>query len=552
MRSSKRRWQALLGSALGLACLPAMHAQVVYAQNAGSPTATLRSGTEGLTQTSLNEKGNAELGGAGTVESSLVRDADVAQDAFFRSFQNGIIRTPKLGYGTGQLTISAPLSPGVGVSLFGFKGKPEDAELKLGNFYLDILSLSGTALWSDNINLVETGKESEEIAVVRLQANLMYQINEAMRLSAGGTAIWLPFKSDIGFTDPMADYNFSLTPVFQTQFAYDIPFNKVDVQILESFTVQSGGFGMGRAFDLLNREADSLDDTAGRYGFRDIQSQAATQRRFTSTPTYRNAFGANVSTLLPTVTRMTFGYSHDNFWQQRDTLGQQSSADTFVAQLVSERENLRFKPHFSYSARHLNNRFGYDSSVNGGIQGPISPYLDLRAEMGYFLPGDESIEGYTWRVSLLHRPRERIQHQLDYLRAITFPARSLITTVAYTAQFQASQDILLEGGAQEQNVEPLDNPNNSFGGKQFRTEGRLNFRVADRITSRFGYAWNHSVGRGIAPLRFDTHTIRAELAIAHTPTFQSSMIYQHEFRDSNRALDSYVENVISLTLTRTF
>ena len=554
MRLPKRRWKALLGSALALAGVTTGRAQ--FSNQQSSPAnPTFRPGglREGLTTTSLNEKPDSELGGEGTTDSSLVRDANAAQEGFFRSFQNGILRIPKIGYGQGQFRVAAPLGPTSGLPLFGFAGKPEDAEIKLGNFYLDIFSLSGSVLWSDNINLVEVGKQSEEIAVVRLQAALMYQVNEAMRLSAAGTLIWLPFKPDIGFTDPLADYSFSLAPLFQSQFIYDIPFNKVDVQLIEDFTVQSGGFGTGRAFDLLERQANDLEDRAGRYSYRDTQSQGPTDKRFRSTPSFRNSIGLNVSTVLPTVTRFTVGYAHENIWQARDSLGQQSSSDSFTAELRSERENLRFKPFFNYNARHQNNRFGYDSSMRGGFSGPITPYLDLRADMGYYLAGDESGAGYTWSVGLLNRPRERFEHELNYLRTITFPDRSLVTLVGYHAQLQASPDIILEAGAQESNVEPIDNPNNSFGGKEFRTEGRVNYRVLDRIVSRFGYAWTHGVGRGGAPpLRFDQHTIRFELVIAHTTTFESSFLYQHEFRDSNRALDSYVENVASLTLTRKF
>ena len=259
MRSSKCRWQALLGSAFALAGVVAGHAQV-GGQMAAPGGVNIRPGgiREGMTTTSLNERGDSELGGEGTVESSLVRDAGAALEGFFRTFQNGIIRVPKLGYGQGSLQISAPLGPTTGFSVFGFAGKPEDAELKLGNFYLDIFSLSGSVLWSDNINLVEVGKQSEEIAVVRLRAAMMYQINDAMRLTAAGTAVWLPFKSEVGFTDPLADYTFSLAPLFQTQFNYDIPFNKVDVQLIENFTVQSGGLGTGRSFDLLDRQAGGL------------------------------------------------------------------------------------------------------------------------------------------------------------------------------------------------------------------------------------------------------------------------------------------------------
>jgi len=138
------------------------------------------------------------------------------------------------------------------------------------------------------------------------------------------------------------------------------------------------------------------------------------------------------------------------------------------------------------------------------------------------------------------------------VRTVTYPDRSLVTLVSWRGQWQASPDIILEAGALEQNIEPLDNPNNSFGGKQFRVEGRFNLSVTDRIVSRLGYAWTHNVGRSGAPLLFDLHTIRYELTIAHTTTFESALLYQHEFRDSNRPLDSYVENVISLTLTRRF
>jgi len=159
MRSLQSRWQALLGSALALTGAVAGQAQGTTGQVAAPGGVNIRPGgiREGMTTTSLSERGDAELGGEGTVESSLVRDAGAAQEGFFRTFQNGIIRVPKLGYGQGSLQISAPLGPATGFSLFGYAGKPDDAELKLGNFYLDIFSLSGSVLWSDNINIVEVG-----------------------------------------------------------------------------------------------------------------------------------------------------------------------------------------------------------------------------------------------------------------------------------------------------------------------------------------------------------------------------------------------------------
>ena len=56
------------------------------------------------------------------------------------------MRIPKLGYGQGQFRVAAPLGPTSGLPLFGFAGKPENAEIKLGNFYLGIFSLSASVL----------------------------------------------------------------------------------------------------------------------------------------------------------------------------------------------------------------------------------------------------------------------------------------------------------------------------------------------------------------------------------------------------------------------
>ena len=86
----------------------------------------------------------------------------------------GVRKTLILSFGLAALTrLGMSLAPTpqlaiVTLPLFGFAGKPENAEIKLGNFYLDIFSLSGSVLWSDNINLTEVGRKSDEIAVVRL------------------------------------------------------------------------------------------------------------------------------------------------------------------------------------------------------------------------------------------------------------------------------------------------------------------------------------------------------------------------------------------------
>lgn len=535
-----------MGGALALASAGTVSGQV-SGQNVQSGGVAIRPGGVGTLGANLNSSSDADAGGIGTVESSIVRDSITAQETFFRTFQNGLIRVPKLGYGQGQLSVAAPLGASATFSPFQISERPEAAEVKFGNFYLDIITLGGTFLWTDNSLLSEVGQQAEPTAVVRLQAALIYQINEAMQLTAAGTAVWLPFKHEVTFSDPTADYTGTFAPVFQTQFSYDIPLNKIDLQVLESFSAQSGGLGAsGRAFELLDRRRAGLDDPA----FRDTAAQGPTDRRSPTALAYRNSVGVNVSSVLPTVTRLTFGYLHENVWQTGP--GQDSSSDSFTADLRSERDNLRFKPFFNYSARHQSDKFGYDSAPRGGFEGPISPYLYLRGEAGYFLAGDESGEGYTWFVSLVHRPRESIEHQLDYGRSVTYPDRSFGTSISYSARIKASQDITVELAAQEVNIEPLDNPNNSFGGKQFRTEGRFIYRIGRRVVTQFGHAWLHAISRGAPSTRFDIHTLRFQIVTQHTPKLESTLMLQTENRDSNQALDSYTENVISLSVSRSF
>jgi len=95
MRFPCRRWTRLWGGALAL--LGALNVGAQFSsQTTGTAVPTFRPGglREGLTTTSLNERAESELGGEGTAESSLVRDAGAAQETFFRTFQNGIVRVP--------------------------------------------------------------------------------------------------------------------------------------------------------------------------------------------------------------------------------------------------------------------------------------------------------------------------------------------------------------------------------------------------------------------------------------------------------------------------
>lgn len=495
------------------------------------------------------------LGGSGTTETSVVRDTSAATDRFFRTFQEGHRRVPKIGGTRGSLRVSAPLGPQVGLPLFSRQGKPEDAELKLGLLYLDLFTLSGSILYSDNVEQARFNRDGEAIAIVRLQGAVILQLTETMRLAAGGTVAWLPFENEVGFADPLANFNASLQPLFLTQFTYDVPLGPLTTfSVFDNLNVVSGGFGQSRAFDTLQRDADALIDREGRRQFIQQQTFQDQNRRFREGISIQNTVEAEISTLLPTETRVGGGFRRNNLWFAQGAIGQPSSQDTWFFRAQNERENVRFKPQLSFQARHQNNRPGYDKTITGGITGPASDYIDFTGNVGFLLSDFSSQENILWRVGIVHRPRDLTTHSVVYTRTLTFPQARLVNILSYRLEQILNPEWTFDFGYEHRVFEPVSNPNNLIGVKEDQLEGRFQVRISNRLTAIAGYSYVRNRTRGIGAPRFESHIYRLDLVYAHTDVTESSVLYQFQRRISNRAGNgaTFDENVVTYTLTRSF
>ena len=494
-----------------------------------------------------------ELGGAGTTQEAYVQEAFTTYDNFFRSAQQGVRRTPKIGGTQGNLRVSAPLGPQVRLPLLEWSGKPEDAELKLGRLYLDLFTLSGSVLYSDNVAQREVDRDAEAISIVRLQGRMILQLTETLRFAAGGTVAWLPFENEIGFADPLANFNASLQPLFLTRLDYESPLGPLtSLEITDNLNVASGGFGESRTFDTLQRDVGDLADIEGRRTFIQVQSQDDQNRRFREGISINNIAGASLNTLLPTETRVRAGYQRMQLWFAQGAPGRAASQDIWTFSAQNERENMRFKPDVQFQARHVNNRPGFDKTIRAGFTGPISPYIDFTGSAGFLLAGAANQESFLWRFGLLHRLRESTTHSVLYTRSLTFPAAQLVDQLSYRLQQVLSPDWTFEFGYDRRLFEPVANPGNLFGTKQDQLDALFLVRLGDRFRANFGYSYVHNVNRQAGSLRFDLHTYRLELVIDHTSVTQSSLLYQFNRRLSNRVLDSFDENVVTYTLSRQF
>jgi hypothetical protein len=493
-----------------------------------------------------------ELGGAGTTQESYVQEAFTTYDNFFQAAQQGHRRVPKIGGTRGSLRMSAPMGPQVQIPLFEWGGKPEDAELKLGRLYLDLFTLSGSVLYSDNVAQNEVERDAEAIGIVRLQGRMILQVTETMRFGAGGTVAWLPFENEIGFSDPLANFGASLQPVFLTRFDYEIPLGPLtSFNIYDNFTVQSGGFGESRSFDTLQRDVDDLTDREGRRVFIQRRTFDDTDRLFRPGFSILNNSTAEISSLLPTETRVTAGYTRTHLWFAQGAPGQQSSQDIWRFNAANERENMRFKPELEFQARHQNNRPGYDKTIRGGFTGPISPYLDFAASGGVLL-SSVGTQNFLWRIGLLNRIRESTTHSVVFTRSLTFPAAQLVDQLSYRLQQVLSPDLVFEAGYDRREFEPIANPGGFLGQKEDQADVRFLMRLGQRFRGSAGYSYFHSVARGVGGRRSDRHIYRLELVIDHTSVTESSLLYEFQRRLSNRVNDSFDENVVTYTLTRKF
>lgn len=513
--------------------------QILPERNATVSTATRVSGDK--------------LGGASTTDTSVVQEAFTAEEQFFRFFQSGHARVPKIGGTRGSLRVSAPLGPAIRLPLFQRQGRLEDAELKLGRLYLDLFTLSGSVLYSDNVNQTEINRRAEAIGIVRLQGALVFQISETMRLAAGGTVAWLPFENEIGFADPLADFTASLQPVFLTQFNYEVPLGPLtSFTVYDNLNVVSGGFGESRTYDTLQRDVNDLVDREGRRQFIQQQSRPDLERRFREGISINNNVEAGIETLIPTETRLRASYGRNHLWFAQGAQGSPASQDIWRFSARNERENMRFKPEFDFQARHQNNRRGFDKTIMAGVAGPVSDYLDFSGSAGILLSGFSNSKNFIYRLGLLHRPRENTTHSLTLNKSLTFPSAQTVLLLSYRLQQILNPDWTFDFGYERRLFEPIDNPGNLRGQTEDQIEARFGVRITQRFRALAGYSYIHAVNRLPGALRFDSHVYRLELVYAHTDVTQSSLIYQFERRLGNTAQNRFDENVVTYTLTRTF
>ncbi|MFN7138515.1 MAG: hypothetical protein ACK4UN_04160, partial [Limisphaerales bacterium] len=205
--------------------------------------------------------------------SRVIRDDTAPYENLFRRIEVGPRVEPRIGEGGegliqlgafGRADIDSPFAQGF---------RPEDAEFKLGPFYLDVRSVSGAILWSDNFNRTEINEEADAIAITRLELAALVQLTERLRFALSGVLIYLPFENEIGVAgfgidDFFATFHYG--PIGRAQLTYDIRLADWELFFYNDLSVRYLRTREGIAFELFDFEGETFDeeDRAGRYVFR--------------------------------------------------------------------------------------------------------------------------------------------------------------------------------------------------------------------------------------------------------------------------------------------
>jgi hypothetical protein len=494
---------------------------------------------------------SGEEGVIGLPYSQMLQDTEPPYDRMFRDVRIGGGLEERLGPADLFMSTRLMRGPRFNAPLFSRGVRPEDAEIKLGRFYLDFRAVSGGLIYSDNVTLREDDPRSGVIGILRLTMAASLQITERLRIATYGTLVYLPFQNKIGiagfgFRDPFA--RFEAAPSWRTQLTFDWKAGHWEFEAIDDFRVRQRRFGALGSFDLFDGERFDEEDRAGRFVFGDrtrTGSARQSNARFEEFYEARNLVGAVAHRLLPTETRLTIGAFHSDMWYFSSSANDlPHSRDSAYVSLDSERESLRFKPFARYRVSRRDSE-DWDQEAHVGFRGPITENLRLLASGGYFNGGQSEKETYLARARLRHTPGPYTFHQLEFHRGITEPEGGLETSWYYLLRQVLGPDLYGEVFAFKADFDNLRRARAK--GEEWRAGVRVTYNLGKHTTLRtsatyakFDYEGSRALGD------YDAWIGRAELFYRFTHSFHGRLVYQYQTRDSTRIGESYDENFVGV------
>ncbi len=446
---------------------------------------------------------------------------------------------------------SGPLQSGVAST---------NAEIKLGRFSLDLLSLSGSILYSDNINRTDLNRKDGFISVLDLDMLGIFQITDRLRLAFRAALVYFPQEDKIGLAGFTRDrfggrLFFGDSPYMLSQFTYDLEMDKWHLHLFDNLrSIQNL---QANQFNFIGGERFDEEDRAGRYAFLTTISPS-TNGVVVNETRDRSAFievintvGGSIDRLLPTVTRFEAGAFHsDAFYYSADSSTYlPRTRDAGFVSLTSERETLRFQPFASYHVFRTDEN-PWSREARAGVSGPITENLHFYGSAGYLWEGRTDKERMVAAATLRHIIGPNTLQEFRYRRDLTYPELDLENSYTYAIRQVFGPSIYGEYFGKYATFEDLNN--NNTGTEEWRTGMHFTYSPSSKTTLRVGGFYSQVDYKSGNIGWIDRWTAVGQLRQRFGKSWEGVLTYQYQTRDSAAPLFQYEENLYILTVTYFF
>jgi hypothetical protein len=458
------------------------------------------------------------------------------------------LNSPKVGNVEGTMLIQ-PTSGNYVIPFLRGGSEPDYATLKAGPFYIKFHSLDGLVLYDDNYNQSHSNRLAETLILLRLNMTVIAQLTDNLQFALSGSIGYLPLQNQFGVQSNVYSSLGLLLfgPLLTTQFVYDTVVAGWPVRFADDFRVGSAVYSDSLLdnFDLFTGDYLSREQN-GEYVFAAGRTPAQ-QANYTGVNsdqlgliTYANTVSALTDHLLPGDTRLTLRIEHTDLWYNQDNRGLPASRDDLYASLVSERENMRFKPYITYEATYVDQQDGITQQANAGIFGPIDDQLFLQAQAGIYVDG-MGHQGLLYNFQLNHDAGPYTTEHLTLARSLDYFDQEQQTSEYYRLNQVIGPTIDATLFAAHSSFQEL--INNGVSSRDEELAGaqmvwymgpKTSLQLAG-IVERQQY---HD------DLRVDSVTGRAILNRILTDTLTMQLLYEYQRVSSNHAADSYYENLV--------
>ncbi|MEQ1859106.1 MAG: hypothetical protein ABMA13_04155 [Chthoniobacteraceae bacterium] len=475
-----------------------------------------------------------------------------------------------------------------GFNLLSRGFEPEDADLKVGPLYFKLRALSASVLASDNVNATETNRESGAIAIARLSGSVVAQLTESLRIAAGGTLIWLPFKGKVGLTTSSGLFDLNLTSdtdnrIPAAQVSWDGKIGEWEYYVTDTFRIYAplgGELFQSYIYDQTLFEGSSFNeiDQAGRYRYgylghqRPLDRDSRSSSRLTDfsldARQYSNRIEAGAHRMYPGRLHVQLRAYREDLWYNQGQRGLPRFREGAAVLVDSQRENLRFKPYARYEITLSDGQDLPNQLAVVGLRGPITDQLIVDLYSGLFHQGDSGRNRFIAGMRLGHQAGPYTFESLFVGREVLdyYLTTEVVDRISYNIHQVLGPKIFADALASYNVHHALDDTDDER--QSFRAGIRLTTLPGPRTSARLSYFYSHVWSDSTSFLfpadrgsdeesdkirqEYTSHSVHLDLRYHFTDSFIGQLSYAYIDRESTFSGDTYYENLVLLSLTKFF